>query len=47
MTLFQSIEDRMNAYYEKVYSGLPDGKKEQVLDSLNALIGAIEETKCF
>lgn len=45
--LFRNIEERMNSYFEKVYFGLPIDKREQVLESLNILLGAIGKSECY
>lgn len=44
--LFRNIERRMNSYFENVYLGLPIDKREQVLESLNILLGAISKNEC-
>lgn len=44
--LFRNIEERMDSYFEKVYLGLPKDKREQVLESLNILLGAIGKNEC-
>ena len=45
--LFRSIEEKMNSYFEKVYLSLPIEKREQVLESLNILVGAIGKNVCY
>lgn len=44
--LYESIEERMNQYFTKVYSTIPESKRDQVLDSLNVLLDAIGKNDC-
>ena len=44
--LYESIEDGMNEYFEKVYNAIPENKKQQVLESLQILLDAINKNEC-
>mgnify|MGYP005835829463 CR=1 FL=1 len=44
--LFRDIEESMSLFYSKVYSYLPEDKREQVMESLQILLTAIGETEC-
>ena len=44
--LFQGIETTMDQYFEKVYEEIPEGKREQVLESFDLVIKAIQKTEC-
>jgi DNA-binding MarR family transcriptional regulator len=39
---FESIESVMDSYYDKVYQDIPENKREQLIDSINVLIKALE-----
>jgi len=41
-SLFKKIEDDRNLYFEKVYDSVPKNKQQQVLESIQILIDAIE-----
>jgi DNA-binding MarR family transcriptional regulator len=41
---FADIEKNMNTYYQKIYSEIPENKREQVLESIQLLLDAI--SKC-
>ena len=43
---FQDIEITMDQYFEKIYQELPLDKIEQVLESFNLVIKAIQKTQC-
>lgn len=40
------IEDSMNNYFEQIFKIIPDDKKEQVLESLQILLTAINDSDC-
>lgn len=40
--LFNDIETSMNTYFREVYNSLPVDKRDQVLDSLQLLLGSIK-----
>lgn len=44
--LFEGIEKCMNLYYRKVYNSIPDDKKQQVLESVQILLEAIDKNEC-
>lgn len=44
--IYESIENTMNEYYKSIFSCIPDTKKEQVMDSLQILLDAIDRSKC-
>lgn len=44
--VFENIEEGMNQYYKNVFTSIPEGKREQVLDSLKLLIEAVNQNKC-
>lgn len=44
--LYQGIETNMNQYFEKVYEEIPIEKREQVLESFDLVIKAIQKTEC-
>lgn len=37
---FQSIESSMNQYYENIFRSIPEGKREQVIESLELIVKA-------
>lgn len=43
--LFEDIEDGMNVYFRKVYNSIPADKKQQVLESLQILLEAINKNE--
>ncbi|ADL50304.1 MarR family winged helix-turn-helix transcriptional regulator [Clostridium cellulovorans] len=43
MKIFNDIESSMNQYYGIVFNNLPENKREQVLESLNLLIDAVDK----
>jgi DNA-binding MarR family transcriptional regulator len=43
--LYEDIEDGMNSYYQKVYRSIPDAKREQVMESIQILLDAIDESE--
>ncbi|WP_139902762.1 MarR family winged helix-turn-helix transcriptional regulator [Clostridium thermarum] len=40
--IYESIEERMNQYFEKIFERIPVDKKQQVLESMQILLEAIE-----
>ncbi len=44
--LYNIIEDEMKKYYDKVLSDIPEGKREQVLESLELLLEAVGIKDC-
>lgn len=45
-TIFQEVEKRMAAYFTEVIAGIPDNKREQVVESLQILSQAIKGPRC-
>ena len=43
--LFEDIEGKMNLYYKKIYEVIPENKKQQVIESLQILVEAIDKNK--
>jgi DNA-binding MarR family transcriptional regulator len=43
---FAAIEDSMGSYYSRIYKNIPEAKREQVLESIDLLINAIEHGDC-
>ena len=44
--LFLEIESGMEQYYQDVYNSLPETKREQVLESLEILVGSLPSQCC-
>lgn len=44
--LYEGIEDKMNLYYQEIYKAIPENKKQQVLESIEILIKAIDKNEC-
>jgi DNA-binding MarR family transcriptional regulator len=44
--IFDNIESSMEKYYQSIFSSIPEGKREQVLESLQLIINAAKENKC-
>ncbi|AEY67542.1 MarR family transcriptional regulator [Clostridium sp. BNL1100] len=44
--VFRSIEESMENYYKSIFGSIPDGKREQVLESLQLLSDAVRQNKC-
>ncbi len=44
--IFEGIEETMKLYFDKVYGSLPGNKREQVLESLDLLLNALDEHEC-
>jgi DNA-binding MarR family transcriptional regulator len=45
--LFEGIEEDMNQYFSKVFALIPENKKEQVLESMQLLLDALEKHESF
>lgn len=45
-TVFNQIEDNMKFYYEDILSRIPENKREQVLESIEILVNAIDHKCC-
>jgi DNA-binding MarR family transcriptional regulator len=45
LKLYESIEDEMNLYFKNIYDRIPDSKKEQVLESIEILLEAIDKNE--
>ncbi|WP_425801835.1 MarR family winged helix-turn-helix transcriptional regulator [Desulfitobacterium sp. Sab5] len=43
--LYKDIEDGMNLYFRNVYNSIPKNKKQQVLESLQILLEAIDKNE--
>lgn len=43
---FEEIEENMNMYFEKILGAVPNDKRDQVLESMQILLTAIEKTDC-
>ncbi|MBE6069405.1 MAG: winged helix-turn-helix transcriptional regulator [Clostridium lundense] len=46
VNIFRNIENSMNQYYQKIFSCIPEEKREQVLESLQLIINAAKQNKC-
>lgn len=44
--VFRSIEESMENYYKSIFGSIPEGKREQVLESLELLTDAVRQNKC-
>lgn len=44
--VFENIEGNMGQYYLKIFESIPEGKRNQVLESLKLLTEAIKKNKC-
>jgi DNA-binding MarR family transcriptional regulator len=44
--IFDNIENSMEKYYMSIFSSIPEGKREQVLESLQLIIYAAKQNKC-
>lgn len=44
--LYEGIEEGMNQYFKRVYNSIPDNKKQQVLESIQILLEAIDKNDC-
>lgn len=45
-SLFSSIEEGMNQYFENVYDSIIESKRKQVMESLQILLDAINKNEC-
>ncbi|WP_238903401.1 MarR family transcriptional regulator [Clostridium sp. YIM B02506] len=43
--IFEEIENDMSNYFKKIYDEIPEGKRQQVLDSIDILIEAINKSE--
>lgn len=43
---FRDIEDKMGAYFHRIYHLIPEAEREQVIEALQILFGAMEENDC-
>jgi len=46
VSLFDGIEEGMNQYFTKLHDLIPESKREQVIESLEILLEAIQEKEC-
>lgn len=44
--VFKNIENSMEQYYTNIFSMIPEEKREQVLESLQLIIGSAKQNKC-
>ncbi len=44
--LYEGIEEGMNLYFKRVYESIPENKKQQVLESIQILLEAIDKNEC-
>jgi DNA-binding MarR family transcriptional regulator len=44
--ILKNVEGGMREYYNNIFKTIPEGKREQVLESLKLLIDAVNENKC-
>lgn len=44
--LYEDIEERMNQYFTGIYKRIPEDKKQQVLESMQILLEAINDNEC-
>lgn len=44
--LFKNIEQRMEVYFSEILNAVPEGKREQVIESLQIFVDALRDTKC-
>jgi DNA-binding MarR family transcriptional regulator len=43
--LFKNIEQRMEVYFSEILNAVPEGKHEQVIESLQIFVDALKDTK--
>lgn len=43
---FQKIETGMDHYFREIFSNIPEGKKNQILESLSLIVDAVSKSKC-
>lgn len=46
ISVFRNIEETMEEYYMSIFNSIPEGKRNQVLESLEILKVAVESNKC-
>lgn len=46
INIFKTIEGNMAKYYNSVFMSIPEGKREQTLDSLKLLVEAVHKNNC-
>lgn len=44
--LFNRIETSMGSYYQNIYSQIAESKRDQVIESLNLLLDAVDKSNC-
>ncbi|MCX8130938.1 MAG: MarR family winged helix-turn-helix transcriptional regulator [Clostridia bacterium] len=44
--LFMSIEESMEVYYKRIFTAIPEDDRQKVLESMDILLRAINESKC-
>lgn len=44
--MFNQIENGMDTYYEKIYASIPEEKREQVVESLQLVLDAMDQKDC-
>jgi DNA-binding MarR family transcriptional regulator len=44
--LFNQIEASMGSYYQDIFSRIAESKRDQVIESLNLLLDAVEKSNC-
>lgn len=44
--LFESIEEEMNQYFTKIFERIPEDKRQQVMESLEIFLNAMDEDVC-
>ncbi|ADL07232.1 MarR family winged helix-turn-helix transcriptional regulator [Thermosediminibacter oceani] len=44
--VYEAVESSMEAYFERIFTTIPEEKREQVLESLQILIDAVRKNKC-
>lgn len=44
--LYEGIEGDMDLYFKRIFERIPEGKKDQVLESMQILLEAIDYTGC-
>jgi len=44
--IYEDIETGMNTYFKGIFGSIPDSKKEQVMESLEILLEAIDKSEC-
>ncbi|MDP4090777.1 MAG: MarR family transcriptional regulator, partial [Bacillota bacterium] len=44
--LYESIEERMNQYFTRIFERIPEDKRQQVMESLQVFLNAVDEDGC-